>query len=284
MVRTVVVTGVSSGIGEAIARDLAANGFKVFGSVRKAEDAKALERDLGEAFKPLIFDIVDQISIADAAALVRNGLNGAPLYGLINNAGAGGGGPLMHQDPAELIACLENLAVGPIMVTQAFLPLLGAQRGFQQPPGRIVNVSSVGGRIGFPFLGSYVAGKHALEGLSDCLRRELRIYGIDVVVVEPGATRTKIWDKAEASEDNRYANTDYGATYAAFIKFFSAEGRRGYEPARVASRVRHALTTPRPRSRYVVTPQHVLNWSVPRILPDRALDALFAARLGLRRL
>lgn len=279
----VVVTGVSSGIGQAIAQDLCATGFHVFGSVRRESDAALLSSQLGGNFTPLILDITNRPSIAAAAVQVADALGGQPLFGLVNNAGMGGGGPLMHQPPEELMRCFENLAVGPIMMVQAFLPHLGARRGFDGQPGRIVNISSVGGRIAFPFLGSYVAGKHALEALSDCLRRELRLYGIDVIIVEPGATKTAIWQKAEAPTNLSYADTDYSKIYNSFLREFSEQGRKGYSPDRVAHVVRRALTTPRPRTRYAVVPQRFSNWVLPRLLPDRIVDRIFASRLRLNR-
>ena len=279
----VVVSGVSSGIGLAVARDLCARGFHVFGTVRREVDAARLHQELAPNFTPLFLDITDQGAILAAAKTAHDALAGATIFGLVNNAGAGGGGPLMHQDPAELMSAFHNLAVGPVMMAQAFLPMLGARRGFKGPPGRIVNITSVGGRIAFPFLGSYVAGKHALEALSDCLRRELLLYGIDLIIVEPGATKTAIWQKAVAEENPRYTETDYGPSYGAFIREFSEEGQSGLDPARVARIVHSALTVRRPRTRYAVVPKRLLNWSLPRLLPDRAVDIIFARRLGLKR-
>ena len=193
------MTGASTGIGRGIAEALVHRGFRVFGSVRKQADAAALEAALGEAFTPLLMDVTDAPAVARAAdAEVR--LGPARLAGLVNNAGVSLVGPLLHQPLEEFRTQLEVNLVAPLRVIQAFAPLLGAQGGREGPPGRIVNISSVGGKMAAPYLGMYAATKHGLEGLSESLRRELMLYGIDVIVVEPGYTNTPILDKAE-SED-----------------------------------------------------------------------------------
>jgi len=282
--RAVVVTGVSTGIGRAVAEDLVQRGFRVFGSVRKAADAERLARELGHGFTPLTFDVVDEAAVGKAAAFVKTQLAGSPLYGLVNNAGMPSGGPLMHQPPSELLEVLRVNTVGTLIVTQAFLPLLGAERGFRGQPGRIVNISSVGGRLVAPFAGAYQASKHALEALSDALRRELMIYGIDLVVIEPGAVVTPIWDKAEQIDASRYDNTDYVEPMKRFFTWFITAGRDGLPPARIARTVHTALTAPRPRARYVVLKGRLLNWTLPRSLPDRWVDRFMARAIGLRRL
>ncbi|HWY25598.1 MAG TPA: SDR family NAD(P)-dependent oxidoreductase, partial [Nevskia sp.] len=181
--RSVVVTGVSTGIGRATATLLAAKGFRVFGSVRKAQDAAALAQALGAAFEPLVFDVTDEAAVPAAAQAVRARLEGQTLAGLVNNAGIAVAGPFSHLPVAEFRKQLEVNLVGPMIVTQAFLPLLGTDPSLNGPKGRIVNISSVGGKIGAPFLGPYVTSKHGLEGFSESLRRELMHYGIDVIMV-----------------------------------------------------------------------------------------------------
>jgi NAD(P)-dependent dehydrogenase (short-subunit alcohol dehydrogenase family) len=282
--RAVVVTGVSSGIGQAVAEHLIRRGFEVFGSVRKAADAERLAQALGQPFTPLRFDVVDQAAVAVVAGLVRERLGDRPLFGLVNNAGMPSGGPLMHQPPEEFMQVLRVNTVGPLIVSQAFLPLLGARRGFGGRPGRIVNISSVGGRLVAPFAGAYQASKHALEALSDGLRRELLLYGVDVVVIEPGAVVTAIWDRAEEIDATRYAATDYAEPLQRFQKWFFTHGRQGLPASRIAEVVHDALTVARPRARYVVVKDRFVNWTLPRALPDRWLDRLMARGLGLRRL
>ncbi len=282
--KAVVITGVSSGIGRAAAEELADHGYDVFGSVRKAADAAGLQERFGARFFPLVFDVTDKAAVRVAAAHVAGVLGGRGLAGLVNNAGLGIGGPLMHQPLDEIRRHFDVNVIGALSVTQAFLPLLGAKLPQAHRPGRIINISSVGGKIAFPFLGAYAASKHALEAASDALRRELAIYGIDVIVIEPGAVSTAIWDKAEQEDvPSRYAGTDYGVIAARFQKGFIAGGRAG-RPAEFIGRViREALESPRPKVRYALPTNRLTGWIIPRLLPDRWLDRLIVSRLGLRR-
>ena len=195
--QSVVVTGVSTGIGWGIAKVMTAKGFRVFGSVRKQADADRLKAELGERFSPLIFDVTDEAAVARGAAEVGAALDGERLWGLVNNAGIAVAGPLLESTADEFRQQLEVNLVAPMMVIKAFAPLLGTDRARTGPPGRIVNISSVGGRFAAPFVGLYAASKHGLEGLSQSLRRELMLFGIDVIIVAPGSVATPIWDKAE---------------------------------------------------------------------------------------
>lgn len=277
-----VVTGVSTGIGAATVAHLLAQGFEVFGSVRKAADGERLRGSWGADFRPLVFDVTDEAAVRAAAAEVASHLKGRRLAGLVNNAGIAVAGPLSDVPLAQMRHQLEVNLIGVLAVTQAFLPLLGTAPERQGPPGRIVMLSSVGGQIGAPFLGPYVASKFGLEGLSHSLRRELRIYGIDVVMVAPGHVATPIWDKAEEAEIAPYAHLPIAPALRRFRELFIAQGRRGFPPARIAEVIGTALTTPRPRSRYAVVPGRLMNWTIPKLLPDRWVDAALGAQLGLR--
>ncbi|MFP3943241.1 MAG: SDR family oxidoreductase [Alphaproteobacteria bacterium] len=281
--KTAVVTGVSSGIGRAVARELVKRKFRVFGSVRKEADGQALRAELGEAFTPLIFDITDAGAVTEARDRVADVLGDDTLTGLVNNAGIAVPGPLLHLPPDEFRHQLEVNTVSILSVTQVFAPLLGARRPMPARPGRIVNISSVGGRMVSPFLGAYAASKHALEAISDAFRRELMIYGIDVVVVEPGAVATAIWDKAEEEDRSIYADTIYGPVLEKFSDWFIARGRAGFPPEKIARTVHRALTVSKPRARYLLVPQRLTNWTLPRLMGDRLLDRAMAARLGLKR-
>ncbi|WP_421849271.1 SDR family NAD(P)-dependent oxidoreductase [Novosphingobium sp.] len=283
MNKAVVITGVSSGIGEACAKLFVEQGFLVFGSVRNVEDGARLKGLLGERFTALTFDIVDAEAVGRAADFVQLKLGGETLFGLVNNAGMTSVGPLMHLPPDELLRTLHINTVGALIVTQAFLPMLGAMAAPTKRPGRIINISSVGGRIVAPFAASYQASKHAIEALSDGLRRELLIYGIEVVVIEPGSTVTAIWDKSDGSLE-RYRATDFGPAFERFLDLFGRLGRKGYPPRRIAEVVHRALTVRRPRTRYPVVPGAFLNWIVPRALPDRWLDIGMARAIGLKRI
>lgn len=279
--KAVVVTGASTGIGWGIAKVLIAKGFRVFGTVRKQADADKLQREFGSAFSPLLMDVTDESAIHNAAQLVAAELKQQRLFGLVNNAGIAVAGPLLHVSPSELRRQMEVNLVGPFMVTRAFAPLLGADTTRTGTPGRIVQISSVGGKLSAPFLGPYAASKHALEGMSGSLRRELLLYGIDVIIIGPGAVVTPIWDKAESGELDQFAATDYGRIIEGFTKYFIEQGRKGLPPEAIGEVVHTALTTRKPKTRYAVVPQRFKNWTVPRLLPDRALDRLIGKQSGL---
>ena len=283
MQKHVVVTGVSSGIGHACATLLAKQGFHVFGSVRKAADGQRLAGELGAAFTPLHFDVTDELAVHSAAAQVRERLQGQTLAGLVNNAGIAVAGPLTHLPLAELRQQMEVNLIGLFSVTQAFLPLLGTDASRPPPRGRIVNISSVGGRIGPPCLGPYVASKHAVEGLSESLRRELMFYGIDVVIVAPGHVATPIWNKAEEVDATPYEHLEIAPAMRRFREIFVAEGKQGFPPERIAQVVIEALTCNKPKARYAVVPGKLVNWTIPSLLPVRVVDKILGGRLGLIR-
>lgn len=282
---SVVVTGVSSGIGWGTTNVLLQQGFQVFGSVRKCEDADRLSAEWGEAFTPLLFDITDEQAVKLAAAVVRDRLQGHTLSGLVNNAGIVAPGPLIYQPISEYRQQLEVNLVGPLIVTQAFVDLLGADHQRSGRPGRIVNITSISGKIASPFLGAYTASKFGLEGLSDSLRRELMIHGIDVIVVGPGTVATAVWDKAEQVDTSLYESTEYDSALKVFRKYTIENGRKGYSPEHLGEIVRQALTTPHPPVRYgyAAVPHPLFNWIIPRLLPKRRVDASIANSLGLKR-
>jgi NAD(P)-dependent dehydrogenase (short-subunit alcohol dehydrogenase family) len=278
--RSVVVTGTSTGIGWGAAKVLLADGFRVFGSVRKAADAQRLTAEFGENFVPLLFDVTDEAAVYAAAAQVRAALAGETLAGLVNNAGISVPGPLLELPIEDFRRQFDVNLIGVVMVTQAFAPLLGADRELRGLPGRIVNISSVGGRTATPFLAPYNASKFALEGLSESLRRELLLFGIDVIVVGPGAVVTAIWDKAEQLDLSPYLETPYGPALAKLRDYMLTLGKKGLPPERLGEVIAQALTAPRPKTRYAVTPRPLEDF-LARALPKRALDRLIGRRLGL---
>ena len=280
--QSVVVTGVSTGIGWGIAKVMTAKGFRVFGSVRKQADAERLRAELGERFSPLIFDVTDAAAVARAAAEVRAALAGGPLWGLVNNAGIAVAGPLLETSADEFRKQLEVNLVAPMVVIKAFAPLLGTDRALTGPPGRIVNISSVGGRFAAPFVGLYAASKHGLEGLSDSLRRELMLYGIDVIIVAPGSVATPIWDKAEQIDLSPYQTSPYFGIIKRFRDYMIAEGRKGWSPERLGEVVCEALTAARPKTRYSPVAGRFQNWTLPRMLPTRVVDRIIARTFGIR--
>ena len=268
---TVVITGASTGIGRATALRLAEGGFEVLAGVRREADGEALAGDAATGTTvPVVVDVTDR---AQVAALGER-MTGKPLAGLVNNAGITINGPLEFIGLDELRHQLEVNLVGQLAVTQALLEPLRAARG------RIVNVSSIGGRFASPFIGPYVASKFALEGMSDSLRRELRPFGIDVAVIEPGSIATEVWDKGQrdgaALVDGMSprARELYGKRLRSGLKLANRTAGRAIPPDRVAGAIEHALTASRPRTRYVVGADARVQLLLQRALPDRWLDRL----------
>jgi len=280
--QSVVVTGVSTGIGWGILKVLIGRGYRVFGSVRKAQDAERLTKEFGEAFVPLLFDITDEAGVQTAAQQVREQLNAGTLFGLVNNAGVAVPAPLMHQPIEDFRKQMEINLIGQLIVTQAFLPLLGTDRSLKGQAGRVINMSSVSGKGGYPFLGAYAASKFALEGFSESLRRELMLYGIDVIIIGPGSVATPIWDKAEDLDISIYSGTEYAEAIRRIYKYMIEDGRNGYPPEKVGEVVLHALTTPKPHVRYAVVPGNPIRRFIQRLLPKRVIDRIIARNLGFK--
>ena len=285
MAKYVLITGVSTGIGLAAAKELVGSGYHVFGSVRKSEDAQRLQNTLGDTFTPLIFDVTDQNAVQQAADQVAAQIGDHGLSCLVNNAGIAKFGPLMHIPLDEVKYQLEVNVVGGILgVTQAFLPLLGARENCPHPPGKIINISSVGGKEAMPFIGPYVASKHAVEGISKSLRRELLIFGIDVIILGPGAVKTPIWDKGVEETLSAYANTLFEKTLRNFLEFFKKEGDKGLNPMVVGNKIKRIIENPKPRTRYAVAPNMLTDWWLVRLIPDRIMDKMLAKEIGMTRL
>ncbi len=281
--KSVVVTGVSTGIGWGITKVLTKKGIHVFGSVRKAEDGERLKAEFGDLFTPLIFDVTDEAAVAQAASTVREALNGATLFGLVNNAGIAAPGPVLNQPIDEFRNQLEVNITGQVIVTQAFAPLLGVDKDLTGDPGRIVMISSVAGKNGAPFLGAYAASKHGLEGVAESLRRELMLFGIDVVIIGPGAVVTKIWDKAEEIDVTQYQNTEFAPALDRVKDYMIENGKKGFPPEKLGRAVWKALSTSNPKTRYAVVPGRLMNWTLPGLLPKRTVDGMIAGRLGLKK-
>jgi len=276
----VLVTGSSSGIGEACARHLAGQGFNVFAGVRREEDG---ERVAGDRIEPLIIDVTDDASVADAAESIRSAVGNSGLAGLVNNAGIGIAGPLEFVDISRFQQQLEVNVTGVLRTTKAMLPWIRLARG------RIVNISSLGGRVAVSIVGSYNASKFALEGMSDTLRRELRPWGMHVALVEPGAVATPIWDKAadQAEEIERDAPPEMRERYGEVIDAIRKESEKnrteGVPPQEVAEAVAHALTAAKPKTRYLVGRDAKMRAPIAKVMPDRVMDAAIGRALGQRK-
>lgn len=279
--QSLVVTGAATGIGYAIAKLASAQGWKVFGSVRTEADARRLSENFGSGFTPLIFDVRDEGQIAGAARTVHEALGSGTLNGLVNNAGIGFVEPLLHQPLDEIRTVIDTNLMGALLVSRAFAPLLGADQALAGKKGRIVNISSIAGKIGQPYAGAYVASKFALEGLSEVMRRELPLYGIGLVIVAPATVDTPIWDEPE-SAIGRYAATDYADSFDQGVKSIVDAGHEhGLAADDVAETVLKALTTARPRLRYAPAQHMILEQALPQVTPARLTDLVIERSAGL---
>jgi NAD(P)-dependent dehydrogenase (short-subunit alcohol dehydrogenase family) len=279
----VVITGTSSGIGEACALHLDRAGFDVFAGVRRDQDGAALRAKASARLATVLLDVTDASSIRRAADVVFRGAPNRGLAGLVNNAGIAVPGPLELLDPDQLRRQLEVNVTGQIAVTQAFLPALRRARG------RVVTIGSIGGRVALPFLGAYIASKFALEGLTDSLRLELHASGIEVSIVEPGSVASSIWTKADDSAEvvvaglSEEARRVYGDAIAAMRATSSRFAAQAIPASRVARAVEHALTARRPKTRYLVGPDARVQAFARWLLPDRMLDRLLRWQIGMPR-
>lgn len=278
--RSVVVTGASTGIGWAIAKFLIGRGYRVFGSVRKQADADRLRSEFGANFTPLLFDVTDEAAVLTAARQVREALGGETLAGLVNNAGIAVGGPVLELSADDFRRQMDINVMGPVIATQAFGPLLGADPSLKGPKGRIVMISSVAGKNGNPLSAPYCTSKHAIEGLSESLRRELMLFGIDVIIVAPGAVKTPIWSKAEEIDLSVYQNSPYLPAFKEVLAFMMKLGETGLPAERIAEVVFEALTAAKPKVRYQITPDWLRHF-MTTALPKRTVDRIIAKRLGL---
>jgi NAD(P)-dependent dehydrogenase (short-subunit alcohol dehydrogenase family) len=278
-VRSALVTGASTGIGRATALRLDAAGWRVFAGVRRDADADSLRVEASGRLVPLILDVTDPGQIEAAARLIGAESDGARLDGLVNNAGTVVPGPLETVPLDEFRRQVEVNLTGQLAVTKSVLQLLRAARG------RIVFVSSIGGRIAFPMNGPYNISKFGVEAMGDVFRQELRPWGISVSVVEPGSIATPIWERgARAADDllERVPETErlYGSQVAAARRMSRKLGEGGIPPERVASTIEHALTSRRPRTRYLVGADAKVQARLKTVTPARAWDRLVARVMG----
>ena len=278
---SVVVTGVSTGIGNGILRQLLGAGLRVFGSVRRPQDAERLAAELGGMFVPVLFDVTDTAAVRRGAEEVRERLAGEKLAGLVNNAGVAVPGPLLEMPLQDFRRQIEVNLVSVLGVTQAFFPLLRT-RADGERPARIITISSVAGQFALPFLGPYAASKHGVEGLSDSLRRECLLNGVEVVVIDPGSVATPIWAKAEQVDLSRYGGSIWLPAMTKMRDAMVTTGRRGMPPERIGGLVVRILQSRRPRPRYVVGSGRFMVWMVRHLLGARFADWVIARALGLR--
>jgi NAD(P)-dependent dehydrogenase (short-subunit alcohol dehydrogenase family) len=276
MERYVLITGASKGIGKATALSLARQGFQVFAGVRNMADGEALKGEAQGKITPVCIDVTDEAQVRQAVEIIMPIVGQAGLYGLVNNAGMAVAAPLEFVPIDNFRQQIEVNLIGQLVVTQAFLPLI------RQARGRIINISSVGGRIAGGMIGAYHASKFALEALTDSLRQELKPWGIEVVAIEPGTIATPIWDTSLAAYDklaarmNPAANDYYKDAIARTRKIVSTANARGIAPEKVAEAINKALTAARPRTRYIVGTDAQIGIRILSRLPDRLRDRLMA--------
>jgi len=280
--RSVLVTGVSTGIGKAIAEELLNNEFIVIGSVRKESDGEDLKKRFEENFYPVKFDVTKKQEIQKAKVEVEKILADRKSYlsCVINNAGIALGGPVRYLDVDIFRKQFEVNFFGLIEVTKTFLDLLIDHNSYKMK-NKIINIGSISGKRSYPFVGPYTASKHALEGFTDALRRELLIHDVDVVLIQPGPIRTPIWDKAPKIEDNPFLKTEYEIPLRKFNKGYIKLGVDGYSPTIIGNKIVEVMNTNKPRTRYVITPKIFKNYLIPGFLPDRWVDKLTGKMLGL---
>ena len=274
---TIVITGASKGIGRATALFLDRKGYTVFAGVRSERDRESLRQAASDRLRPIMLDITNRDHLVSAAKTIAETVGSAGLDGLVNNAGIAVPAPLEFLPIDEFRRQIEINLTGQLAVTQVLLELVRMARG------RIINITSVGGRIAGPMLGAYHASKFAMEALTDTLRQELAPWHIQVVSIEPGAVATPIWETGIETADRLLAQLPERARayYATAISRKKSEAEHsakfGIPAERVAKVIERALTARRPRTRYAVGPDGKLGAGLAR-LPDRLKDRVFALR------
>jgi NAD(P)-dependent dehydrogenase (short-subunit alcohol dehydrogenase family) len=258
-----------------------AGGWRVFATVRREEDAEELRRAGSERLEPLLLDVTDPDQIAATAARVGAEVGAGGLDGLVNNAGIAVMAPLETIPIEDLRHQLEVNLISQVAVAQAMLALIRTARG------RVVFISSIGGRMAMPFGAPYHASKYGIEAVVDCLRQELRPWGIEVIAIEPGSIDTPIWERGEKRADSaaEHAPPAQEALYGKQIESFRGAVRRtadrGIPPAKVADAVHHGLTARRPRTRYLVGADARGQALLARLVPARVMDRIVARAMGL---
>ena len=280
MDKAIIITGVSTGIGFDLAKEFAKRNYQVFGSVRKLEHASPLMDEFPENFLPLVFDVTDYEAIDKAMVDVEELLKGKPLVGLINNSGIAVTGPLLQLSIEDFKRQFDVNLFGLIKVTQAFLPLLGAVEGFEGTPGRLLNISSAAGQIGFPFMSAYCGSKHAVEGVSESLRRELMHLGIKVITIGPTAIKTPIWEKEGVELPDNVRIGIFGKQVENFIRMFSKSGEKAMPSKDFAQKVVAIFEKRNPKARYAISANRLEEWLMPRFMPSEAVDKSIAKVLN----
>ena len=270
--KSILITGCSTGIGAALVLEYLKQGFIVFGSIRDKKMEPLLKKKYGNNFIPLVFDVTNYSQISKAYKKVKLTLKGANLGILINNAGIAQLGPVEHISSEEFDLHLRTMVLGAFNCVQIFLPLLGTQN--RLTPGKIINISSGGGSIGQPFMASYCSSKHALEGFSESLRRELLIYGIKVIIIAPRAFKTAIWEKSNVDKKaNEFRKTVYSQAFSKFTGFIKDASKEGQDVEVLARKIYKISTLTKPKVKYSMGPSG-LQFFLIRTLPKKLIDKI----------
>jgi NAD(P)-dependent dehydrogenase (short-subunit alcohol dehydrogenase family) len=271
MAKSIVITGVSTGIGRASLDLLHEKGYHIFGSVRNQADANKLSKIYPDRFTPLRFDVQNHDEVVKASKVVFEQCE--TLVGLINNAGIAIPGPLELLSEEQFEKQIDVNVKSIRRITNLFLPLLGTKPGSAKQPGRIINISSVSGLFNSPFNGAYSISKHALESMTDIYRRELRSYGIKVIAIEPGPIRTEIWKK-NLNKMDEFKDSDYYKVLQKADKIIENAERNALPVENVSRLVAKCLTVSRPKTRYIIHKNKFAFRLMAYYLPDKITDWL----------
>ena len=281
--KSIVITGTSTGIGYACSKHFIEKGYKVFGSVRNDNDANRVSNELGSNFVPLMFDVTDETAVKESVKVVENQIGDQKLSGLINNAGLGVMGTIQSLSAEQFKYQFDVNVLGVFHCCQAYLDLLGADKNRKGDPGKIINISSVSGEIGMPFMSAYNMSKFGLEGFSEGIRRELLMYGIDVVVIAPGPIKTPIWKKINQKDEvKRYDNSDFRESLARAMKMTDKMEQVGFEPIVIAERALSVIKNKKNNTRYRIDPTRMQNILL-QLFPKRIADRMIAKRMNIIR-
>ena len=279
--KSIVITGTSTGIGYASSKLFIENGYQVFGSVRNEADADKVSNELGSNFVPLIFDVTDEAAVKNSVKIVEDQIGDQKLSGLINNAGLGVMGTIQSLSAEQFKYQFDVNVLGVFHCCQAYLDLLGADKNRNGDPGKIINISSISGEIGMPFMSAYNMSKFGLEGFSEGIRRELLMYGIDVVVIAPGPVKTPIWKKINQKDEvQRYDNSDFRESVSRAMKMTEKMEQAGCEPSVIAERALSIIENTKNKTRYRIDPTRMQNILL-QLFPKRVADRMIAKRMKI---
>ena len=278
--KSIMITGISTGIGRGTLDYFVSKGFHVYGSVRSTKDANRLKRIYKDKLTTIIFDVTKLAQLKKAAAFIKKDLNDSNLLALVNNAGTSFPGPLLRQSVKDFEKQIDINLNGAFRVIKYFAPLCGAEKNNSYKKGVIFNISSLSGKIGMPGLGAYTASKHGLEGLSQSLRRELLRYGVDVVIIGPGPIKSEIFNKVDKKFLESLKKSDYAKAAKLIPKRNKNALKIAFPAIEVGKLIFNALHNPNRKTRYTITPNKMMYWTVPMAISDRMLDRMIQKRSG----